>query len=351
MRKYFIEKTPRVLALVVMVLAGLISGSRVVTLGGYDTMVYQLMYENTEASLLAFQNPDYFLLKTTERGYIFVSSVFRLLGVDFNWFLLMLGIWCAFSLYKVFSRHTVNAFLLFTIFLGKGYLYYFFTAQRQVIAMCICWLGIQYILKRKLLPFLLIVVLASLFHTSAIVFAVVYFLPKIRLSRRSVIVLFLGSLLVGVSSLGALLGGWLSGYLPSFAATKLVGYLEGEGKGVNVLNFLEIVPVFVFVLMHRKFMEERVKNFNLFFNIYLLFIFITLAFYNFDIISRVKGYYLVGYIAVISAIPYAVKNRKLGFGILIVVLLYFCAVMVRELLVFDDGEGYLPYQSFFMNYL
>ena len=53
---------------------------------------------------------------------------------------------------------------------------FMFTGVRQCLAMCICLLSYTFVKKRKLILFLLMVLLAFTFHKSAILFVIVYFI-------------------------------------------------------------------------------------------------------------------------------------------------------------------------------
>lgn len=342
--KTYLGRSSKFLLLLVILFAGLISGSRVESLGGYDTGVYKLMYENVSGYNDVF-SPTYFLLQTTERGYIFLMAFLKSFGLNFNYFLLFLGLSCGLALYYAFNRYTKYPIIVFTIFLSKGYLYYFFTAQRQIIAMCLCWLALIFVIKRKFILFAAMVLAAALFHSSAIVFLIVYFLYNFKVNNIQAITLIVASILFGVLGIGSLLGNLVSAFLP-FGGEKLNSYLSGADGGINVLNFLELLPILFFVMTNRESIAKKTPHYQFFFNVYLIFLLITFAFYDFSFIARLKGYFIIGYIVVITSLVDITKKKQIGIGILMAILLYCFAVMVRELLVFDDGTGYLPYKSF-----
>jgi len=341
---YFKNFTSKVILLFLTLLVGGLAGSRVHTLGGFDTGVYKLMYENLRGYIDVF-SPDYFLLQTTERGFIFLMVTIKSLGINFNFFLLILGLFCGLAIYFIFSRFTKYPIIILAIFLSKGYLYYFFTAQRQIVAMCICWLAILFVINKKFLPFVTLIVLASLIHSSAIIFLPIYFINRFNFSNRQVIILILASVLVGVLKLGALIGTSISNILP-IGGEKLSGYINNAEGGINILNYLELIPVLFLVLTNKINIINSTPYYKLFFNIFLVYVLITFAFFDFSFIARLKGYFIIGYIVVIASLLDVTKKREYGIGILIFILLYCFVVMIRELLVFDGGEGYLPYESF-----
>ncbi|CEJ70999.1 Transmembrane protein EpsG [Chryseobacterium oranimense G311] len=343
---YLKENTSKIPFLIFFIILGIFAGSRF-NIGGSDYMVYELMYENTDKDFSDVFSPDYFLLMATEKGYIVLMSVFNYLGADFNTFLLFLGITCSIGLYFIFTRYSNIYGVLLMIFFAKGFLYYFFTAQRQIIAMIICWLAIKFVVERKFLKFFLMVILASLFHTSAIMFLVIYFFCNIKIDNKKAIILLIISIALGALKIGTLIGMQISSFLP-FGAEKLTDYLEEEGAaGANILNFIEIIPVLFVILMSRHRIESKIKYFNLFFNLYVFFVMITFAFYDFAFIARLKGYFVIGYIVILSSLLYIPNKKTISVGILLILAFYCFAVYTRELLVFDNGEGYLPYKSYF----
>lgn len=344
---YIKENANKIPFFLLMLLVGVFAGSRF-KIGGYDYDVYELMYENTSSNLFEALSSKYFLLITTEKGYIILMSLFNALGFDFNEFLLSLGILCSIGLFFVFTRYSKLLYLVVAIFFAKGFLFYFFTAQRQIIAMTICWLAIKFVIKKKLLKFILLVALASFFHTSAITFIILYPISRLKFTNIKVIYLIIGSFLVGVLKIGSAFGIFISQYLP-FSADKLNKYLSTGSLGVNILNFVEMVPILLIVLHFRKKIEVKIPHFNIFFNMYILFIMMTFAFYDFDFIARIKGYFVIGYIIILSSLVYIPLKKNVGIGIVFLLLLYCLAVFVRELLVFDNGDGYLPYNSFLLN--
>ena len=191
------------------------------------------------------------------------------------------------------------------------------------------------------------VVLASLFHTSAIMFLVIYFFCNIKIDNKKVIILLIISIALGALKIGTLIGIQVSNLLP-FGSEKLTDYLEEEGAaGANILNFVEIVPILFVILMSRDRIESKIKYFNLFFNFYVFFVMITFAFYDFAFMARLKGYFVIGYIVILSSLLYIPNKKTVGIGILLTLAFYCFAVYARELLVFDNGEGYLPYKSYF----
>ncbi|MGV0936465.1 EpsG family protein [Empedobacter falsenii] len=341
----------KIIYIIFFIFIGIISGSRIVTLGGYDTGVYEIMYHATNKNFSDVINSDHYLLKNTEKGFIILMAFFKNLNFNFNFFLLALGISCGLGIYISLKNITNYTILFLTIFLSKGYLYYFFTAQRQVIALVLCWYSIIFIIRRKFIPFFILVIIASTFHTSALFFLIIYFFPNLKINKKKTIILFFISVILAFLNVGSKLGLIFSSYLPSEKGEKLVGYIENTNNGVNVLNYVELIPMFfIFINLRNKFINKY-QNFNLFYNIFLLYFFLTVIFYDFQFIARLKSYFVIGYILLFTIFLNNIKNKKVGIGVIIFFILIFFLIYIRILLTFDNGNGYLPYDSFLINYL
>lgn len=78
------------------------------------------------------------------------------------------------------------SFLYF--FATMGIYTFMFTGVRQCLAMSICLLSYPFVKRRKLIPFLLLVLLAFTFHKSAILFLVTYFIYNRRLGWFNTII-------------------------------------------------------------------------------------------------------------------------------------------------------------------
>lgn len=81
-----------------------------------------------------------------------------------------------------------------------------FNGVRQLAAAAIVFAGHRFVVERKFLRFLAVVAVASLFHISAVVLILLYFVPRRRLSWMGIAVLIAGALLAsfGYEAAGAI---------------------------------------------------------------------------------------------------------------------------------------------------
>lgn len=117
-----------------------------------------------------------------ERGYIIFN---KLLGSIWNEKQFLLGV-CAFiniSVTGVFIyKRSKLPLMSWIVFLGLPSFLMFFSGLRQAIAISITMIAARWIEKKKIVPFVLTVLLAWTFHSSAIVFLLAYPLYYVRLT-------------------------------------------------------------------------------------------------------------------------------------------------------------------------
>lgn len=110
---------------------------------------------------------------------------------------------------------------------------------RQFMAMSICYISIKYVLERKIWSFVFLLLLAFLFHQTAIIFFPIYFLYGIKSQKRLFIYLSLFGILafVYVRILFMFSTGFLKGYDV---------YLAHGVEGTNYTGFFILLCVFIY---------------------------------------------------------------------------------------------------------
>ena len=131
-----------------------------------------------------------------ELGYMNYMVLIRQITDDPQWFLFISSLIIVIPIVILFYKYSENVMFSIIIY-TSWYLYYFaFSGLRQSIAISICALATIFIFKRKLLFFLIIVYIASRFHTSALFFIFTYPLYNYKVSNRTILIV--GLLLLAV---------------------------------------------------------------------------------------------------------------------------------------------------------
>ena len=112
----------------------------------------------------------------------------------FQWFIAITSFIFLFAVYKLIKKNVGEEYhgLALLLFLLNPYIFLInLSSIRQSIALALFIWAVSFAVKRKLIPFILLVFFASLFHTSAIVLLPVYFLAKPKKVSRAFLIVFI----------------------------------------------------------------------------------------------------------------------------------------------------------------
>ena len=283
-------------------------------------------------------------------GYVFISSFFSLYVFDSpNLFFLLVSIVSILLLVQGFRKNNIRSGLLLVlfVFLERVYFQYNFIMMRQGIAMAIAWWGLEYVVDRKFRKFLIVCILAGLFHFSGFLFIAAYWLPKLNFSAKFMIIVFPILFICGITGATKLIilnAAELS--LSVVGLERLMFYLASEewAKTINPLNFIEIMP-FLYIALKYKREIISTKQGKLFFNMLIFYITFLLIIMNFMGLIRLSSYYIYPYFFLLSFLysRLHLRGNKIIIGQFLII--YFVIYGVRLCLNYFPG---LNYQLFFL---
>lgn len=112
--------------------------------------------------------------KNYEQGYIFLNKVLYTFCTHYRLLLIVCAVIPIAAAAIWIYKNSAHPFLASVIYLGLPTFVINFSALRQVIALAITMYAFEMLKKRKLAAFAAVVIVASLFHGSAIIFLVAY---------------------------------------------------------------------------------------------------------------------------------------------------------------------------------
>ena len=131
-------------------------------LGGYDRYIYSELFDEVADLRRGGGNPltaYIFELYSSEFGFCWLNVGISFLTANRYIFILILTIVIYILLFLSFKRYVNNYPFALVLFMGLIF-FFTFTYLRQLIGVGIGWLSIEYVYKRKLWKFLLVVFLA-----------------------------------------------------------------------------------------------------------------------------------------------------------------------------------------------
>lgn len=321
---------------------------------GTDYFSYADMYSKTPTLGNFFPTGNYF-----EIGYLFLNSLFRTIGVDINIMFLFISVITTLILFQSFRKYIPQPFFFFSLLLyySTVYIGLDMSGVRQAIALSIFIFSLQYVFQGKFFKYFLSIIIACLFHQSAILLLAFYPLFRVRI-KPSIMIAVLGAgiviFILKISWLHALLECGTSLFPEdSLIAQKLVTYTSDE----IFLRIRELSPVmpfyvmlFVLILIKRKQLSEQTPYFNILFNLFFLFVLSFFYLYeSVDISLRFGCYFMGSYVLLFPLVLTLLKRRKHVVAAMIVLCMLSIYAM-RGVFLESNKElvKYRPYQNYIM---
>lgn len=311
--------------------------------GGYDRYIYGEFFDNiADVTTMKGDYSDSIFYKfySSEIGYTFLNVLISFFTENRYIFILIVTLIIYICLFISLRKYTENYPLAVVLFMGLWF-FFTFTYLRQVLAATIVWLGIQYVIGRKFLKFLIVFLIGFSMHNSAIIFFPLYFIPIRKFPPRLIVGVMLVLLILGITSLPNLL---FEVYESSSIVERHADY--NASGGLRIPYVLEAFFFLYLILKNYKFIPTD-KSRIVMLNMSLLFCGILLLFVRSENGGRLSWYYMIGIISTITSIctyKINIKNKVPLFLIGLSLFLY--------LRIYTGWQVYLnlyPYKTFFTN--
>lgn len=159
----------------------LLQGLRSIYIGGVDTsLVYARNFER--AILTPFSNMPAVFGK--DLLFYYLTKVFTCICTDFHVYVFVISclVLGSFSIFTY--KHSERPAFTYILYYALGYYAVGFQMLRHVMALSVLLFAYDYILERKWIRFIIIVLLASCFHSSALIFLIAYPIAKVRINFK-----------------------------------------------------------------------------------------------------------------------------------------------------------------------
>ncbi|MCL2717343.1 MAG: EpsG family protein [Lachnospiraceae bacterium] len=236
-------------------------------------------------------------------------------------------------------RDSENFGLSFFLFMSFGLYFQSFSTVRYYLALAIALFAIPFVLKKKWVPFILLILLGATFHKSILIVIPLYFLASLKWKKLPLIAagLFCTTFLFLQDFYLRL----LVFVYPTYRDTE---YLEG---GTSIINIIRCGGILIFSLIYyREAIKDNDRN-----RFYFYCNLAAFALYTFGsfipVISRIGFYLTVTHIFFIPALLNRIKDKKMShiFTALIIAagILYLAMYLIKAQ---DAGVRLIPYQTF-----
>lgn len=186
-----IEQTDKLIANFSFIILFAVSGLRASEIGT-DTSNYIVGFQ----MISRCDYPDFFNAVRWEKGYVLFNKLASLISTNEQFIILATSFVIIFLTIQYLYKYSSNIVISIYLFITLYYYFVSFNAIRQFMAIGIFSLAIKYIYERKIVKYLLIVIVSSLFHQTALLYIPLYFIYGFRLNWKNISIIILSSFII-----------------------------------------------------------------------------------------------------------------------------------------------------------
>lgn len=158
---------------------------------GRDLPVYEYIF-----NLISENSWKYSLLRSPELLSNFLNKIIATSGLGFRGFIIVTSVISVYWLSKAYIKYSEDAALTIALFVTMSNFVLLFSGIKQSIAISLGLLAFEFVRRKKITSFLLVTMVAILFHTSAFMILFMYPLYYMKLRKKSLV--FIVPVLAGV---------------------------------------------------------------------------------------------------------------------------------------------------------
>lgn len=345
------QRHKRIFEIITLIVLCIISGTRYY-MGGTDYGIYKNMFE-VLPSIFHFNFStvhDMYGTYGAEKGYLFFNSIIKTIGFNFFGFTLIHSIIFYVCMYIGLKRYSKNFNLLIIIFLYKMFFYDTFISLRQSITIAIFFISLRFIEKKKIIPYFLCCILAVTFHNGALILFLVYFINKIKLTKKRVIILnciFIPTIILSMLRIPVLapFQGFINLFNTDVGIQKATNLINASGvNGISYLHTIEYFVIMALVILNYDKIIKSDKNAEFILKLFLVLLPLFTLFRGYEILTREKDYFLFTYAIILNYLC-IISNKNYASVIQIATAVVCLLGFYKYIISFDNG-GLIPYESY-----
>lgn len=290
-----------------------------------------------------------------EKGYLLLNKILSLVTNNAQIILIVTSVIIMGGFARFVYKYSNNIWLSVYMFFTLGYFGSSMNTIRLNIAIVIILYSYDFLREKKAIKFIITVIIASLFHKTAIIFLLAWPITKLRFSYKTIAIAIVGS--TGMYAFFPIILKGLLRFLPTYQYYLGSSYLDGNVRLASIMNFLVGLSTLIFGIItnyHNKKIKTETyiqdyKKVNDAENMLLFLlagICITLISFNFSLLDRVSTYF---FIFIIVYFPNAIKSMRdskarllASFIVVIIFFVYATTIQIMR----PEWNVIYPYQFF-----
>lgn len=285
--------------------------------GGYDRYLYGQYFDG-----LADDIRHGWIWETygSEYGYTFFNWLIAHFTQNRYIYILVATLTMYFLYFRAFKKYLDDYPLAMIVFMGLLY-YFTMTYMRQTLAVGFAWQACRYAYERRPVPFFLWLLVAFSFHNSAVIFAIMYFVPVKKFSSRTVLWLMVIMFIIGFTPIAS----WAMSTFGDVTETSLrTDAYADDATGYN-FGYLLVAVFFAWLMTKYSYLIKNTRKDIFFYNMGLMYCAVLLSLIRSGNTGRLGWYYMFGLIYTLSVIARrsSVRNHMRTFVVLLSFVMFF----------------------------
>ena len=192
-----------------------------------------------------------FLYYNFEIGFKIYTKLITLFTDNFRIYIFITALISITGIYYYIKENSKNYFSSIFIFVTFNYYIYLFCTLRQAMAVSILLLAYNFLKKNNNIKFLLLVILATFFHKTAIVFLVLFLAKKIPYNIKLITIYIVSCLLLFIFKVP------LINFFTNLLYSQYIDYGDMSGSGYTMIIFLFAIVIAICYIFRFKGKENN----------------------------------------------------------------------------------------------
>lgn len=221
-----------------------------------DTGAYKMTYFNMPSGLIAGIKAG--LEADKDQGFYVLTGIFHAIcGAHYVWYFFIIAFIQGISLVSIYRKYSTSFFTsIFLFIVSSDYYSWMFNGIRQFTAVIIIFAATDWLVRRKYIRYLLVVIFASFMHKSALLMIPITFIVQGRAwNKRTLIAIFFAILAVVYANQFTNI---LNDALQETQYKNVVSdWNEFEDTGTNIIRVaVYSVPAFLSIIGYKTIRDE-----------------------------------------------------------------------------------------------
>jgi hypothetical protein len=263
---------------------------------GTDTQNYRILF-----NLLGTLPFETALAHISDVGFILLVKVLTILGLDFRFLLFLQALLYIVAITFIIKKYSKIPVMSYWLFMTFGF-FIFATTMRQAIAISFTLLAYHLIREKRMVLFILCVLLASSFHLTALIFLPAYWIDKFKYNKFTILLIL--SIIASTAIFNNKIGAFILAYSKNqYATTSTGGYFQ----------ILLIVALLAVGIIYRKsYIYKNIDNKMLFFMMAATLALIPVSKLN-PALFRIINYYFIFMTLYIPNLISTIRDKGMKF--------------------------------------